>query len=308
MSKRSLMLSKLLVASCLLACFASTPANSKPVQQNAATSDLDAKYKDKLVALPGLYCDQTLEFDPLGTLLSAGQVGDWEKCQGVRIRHVQINEGKLKIAAERVRLSLNCETGQVNEVFNGPEIPQGPEVSIEVELLLAGTQMSPEATMQRLFRPVELGSRQIIGHSSTLADAASGRSNGGLGGGIYHAGMGITPPVPIFFPDPEYAEAARQAKLQGTVMLLVIVGADGLVHNARVSRQLGMGLDEKAIEKVMTWRFKPAMRCGNPVAVELSIEIVFHLYRRAPDQPPPTSNIFGDPRRGSPSKSAFAFR
>lgn len=300
MSKRSLMLSKLLVASCLLACFAPTPAISKPVQQNAPTSDLDAKYKDKLVTLPRYSCGQKLQFGPSGTLVSGGQSGAPERCGGIRIRHVQVEDGKLKITAERVRLFLNCQTGQVNEVRDTDEARQGPEVSIEV-LLPDADEASVMATMQRLFHPAELGSRQIVGPTSTLADLASGGSNGGFGDGIYHVGMGVMPPIPIFSPDPFYTERAREAKLQGTVVLVVVIGPDGLVHSARVSRSLGMGLDEKAIEGVKTWRFKPAMRCGNPVAVEVSIEIKFELYHRAPDQPSPTTHVFGDPDAAIPS-------
>lgn len=299
MSKRSLMLSKLVVASCFLTSFFPTAAISTPTQQNAAPSDLDAEYKDKLVTLPRYSCGQKLQFGPSGTLVSGGQSGAPERCGGIRIRHVQVEDGKLIITAERVRLSLNCETGQVNEVSDGDETGQGRGVSIEV-LLPDADEASVTATMQRLFRPAELGTRRIVEPTGTLAGLASGGSNSGLGDVVYHVGMGVMPPIPIFSPDPYYTERAREAKLQGTVVLVVVIGPDGLVHSARVSRSLGMGLDEKAIEGVKTWRFKPAMRCGNPVAVEVSIEIKFELYHRGPDQPSPTTHVFGDPGAGSP--------
>lgn len=102
---------------------------------------------------------------------------------------------------------------------------------------------------------------------------------GGLGGGdgVYRVGGGITAPRPIFDPDPEYSDEARQAKYQGTVMLWVVVGADGRAHEIRVQQSLGMGLDEKAIEAVRGWKFAPGMKDGIPVAVQVNIEVVFRL-------------------------------
>jgi len=103
-------------------------------------------------------------------------------------------------------------------------------------------------------------------------------TGGNFGGGLFHVGNGVSAPVPIFSPDPDYSEEARKAKYQGTVVLTVIVGPDGRVHNAKVARSLGMGLDEKAIEKVMVWKFKPATKDSKPVAVEVSVEVQFNLY------------------------------
>lgn len=103
-------------------------------------------------------------------------------------------------------------------------------------------------------------------------------TGGNFGGGLFHVGNGVSAPVPIYSPDPDYSEEARKAKYQGTVVLTVVVGPDGRVHNARVARSLGMGLDEKAIEKVMIWKFKPATKDSKPVAVEVSVEVQFNLY------------------------------
>ena len=61
-------------------------------------------------------------------------------------------------------------------------------------------------------------------------------------------------------------------------MLYVVIGPDGKPRDIRVARTLGLGLDEKAIEAVKTWRFEPAMKDGKPVAVAVNIEVNFHLY------------------------------
>jgi TonB family protein len=101
---------------------------------------------------------------------------------------------------------------------------------------------------------------------------------GGTGGGPYHVGGGVSAPKKIYDPDPDYSEEARKAKYQGTCVLYVVVGPDGKPRDIRVSRTLGLGLDEKAIEAVKTWRFEPATKDGKPVAVAINIEVTFHLY------------------------------
>lgn len=101
---------------------------------------------------------------------------------------------------------------------------------------------------------------------------------GGIGGGVYRVGGGVSAPRVLYAPDPNYSEEARKAKYQGTVVLWVIVGPDGRVRDVRVQRTLGMGLDEKAIEAVRTWKFDPARRNGQPVAVQVNVEVNFRLY------------------------------
>jgi TonB family protein len=88
----------------------------------------------------------------------------------------------------------------------------------------------------------------------------------------------VTSPVPIFDPDPEYSEEARKLKQQGVVVLWVVIGVDGRPQQMKVQRSLGMGLDEKALEAVSKWRFKPAMRDGKPVPVAVNVEVSFRLY------------------------------
>ena len=88
---------------------------------------------------------------------------------------------------------------------------------------------------------------------------------GGTGGGVFRVGGGVSAPRVVFQPDPEYSEEARKAKYQGVCVLWLIVGPDGKPRDIKVARTLGLGLDEKAIEAVKTWRFEPAMKDGKPV-------------------------------------------
>jgi protein TonB len=101
---------------------------------------------------------------------------------------------------------------------------------------------------------------------------------GGTGGGAYRVGGGVSGPRLTFSPDPEYSEEARKAKFQGTCVLWVVVGADGRPRDIRVARTLGLGLDEKAIEAVKTWRFEPGKKDDKPVATMINVEVTFRLY------------------------------
>jgi len=101
---------------------------------------------------------------------------------------------------------------------------------------------------------------------------------GGVGGGIFHVGGGVSAPRVLYQPEPEFSEEARKAKYQGVCTLGLVVGADGRPSNIRVLSSLGMGLDEKAIEAVKNWKFEPAMKDGHPVAVQIAVEVDFHLY------------------------------
>lgn len=95
---------------------------------------------------------------------------------------------------------------------------------------------------------------------------------------VLKVGNGVTAPRAIHAPDPEYTRRAQKAKYQGTVLLWAVVGPDGSVQDIKVARSLGMGLDEKAVEAVCKWRFKPAMKEGQPVAVQINVEVSFRLY------------------------------
>ncbi len=100
---------------------------------------------------------------------------------------------------------------------------------------------------------------------------------GGFGGGVFRVGGGVTAPALLYKVEPEYSEEARKAKYQGTVVLYVEVDTAGKARNLRVIRSLGLGLDEKAIEAVQKWKFRPGQKNGQPVVVAATIEVNFRL-------------------------------
>jgi TonB family protein len=129
------------------------------------------------------------------------------------------------------------------------------------------------------------GTRSGLGTGSNDGDGpGNGHGYGpgsdrGFGGSVYSPGVaGVSKPVAVFSPVAEFSDEARRQKYQGVCIVSIIVDARGYPVNPRVTRSLGMGLDEKALEAVQRYRFKPAMKDGKPVASFVSVEINFRMY------------------------------
>jgi TonB family protein len=102
-------------------------------------------------------------------------------------------------------------------------------------------------------------------------------SGGAVSGNVFSVGNGVSPPTLIARVDPEYSEEARSAKLSGSVLLSIIVDTEGHARDIRVTRSLGMGLDENAVEAVEKWKFKPGVKDGAPVNTRAMVEVNFRL-------------------------------
>ncbi len=111
----------------------------------------------------------------------------------------------------------------------------------------------------------------VIGPQSVPATAATAAAPAT----VYRPGGDISNPVPISRPQPEYSEEAKTAKWGGTVLLSVVVDETGHTRDIRVLKPLGFGLDEKAIEAVSKWTFRPGMKSGVAVPVTAQIEVSF---------------------------------
>ena len=196
-----------------------------------------------------------------------------------------------KLEAPKGRLpkqSMLQITPPVVEIKNeNPKLPVEPTVAVPENIKLANNTMPTLGDpVARVAGPASngIGSGGGIGAGKgtgigigTGAGVGPG-SGGGYGGGVFQVGGGVQAPVPLYHPEPEFTEEARQAKYQGTVILGLIIGADGRPRNVHVKRPLGMGLDQKAIEAVRSWKFQPAMKEGHPVTVAFQVEVEFTLH------------------------------
>jgi protein TonB len=168
-----------------------------------------------------------------------------------------------------------------------------PKLAIEPTIVMPKNIPLPNTGMPNLGLPTSSQVQMASNGNGSTAGMGSGRngglgsgtgggygpgSGGGTGGGVYHVGGGVSPPIPLFEPEPEYTDEARRAKFSGIVVVSLIVNAQGLAERVHVVRALGMGLDEKAIEAVRQYKFKPAEYQGKPVPVEVNIEVNFQIY------------------------------
>jgi TonB family protein len=127
-----------------------------------------------------------------------------------------------------------------------------------------------------------------IGGSAGLGSGSGGSGKGtgnghgngsasGTGGTVYNAGNGVTNPTLVSSVEPEYSDEARRDRITGYVMLNIVVATNGRASDIEVVKSLGEGLDEKAIEAVRKWVFKPGRAQGIPVAVRAQVKVAFTL-------------------------------
>jgi TonB family protein len=109
--------------------------------------------------------------------------------------------------------------------------------------------------------------------------SSGARMNSGVPShGVFRPGGGVKPPRLLNSPPPEFSDSARAVKYEGVMTLGLIVERDGHPSNIHVLSPLGSGLDVKAVQAVQDWRFQPAEKDGQPVRVEIAVEVNFHLY------------------------------
>jgi len=94
----------------------------------------------------------------------------------------------------------------------------------------------------------------------------------------FRVGHGVKPPRVIYQQEPEFSDPARKAKYQGTMTMGLIVDKEGHPQNIHILSPLGAGLDAKAVKAVETWKFQPAEKDGETVAVQIAVEVDFHLF------------------------------
>jgi TonB family protein len=173
------------------------------------------------------------------------------------------------------------------QTLDNPKLPVDPAVAVQVKLPEnaslpnIGALKSPNVSLISMGQggPAGIGSHGSGGDGPGDGPGAGPGRDGNYGGSIYTPGVGgVTQPVPIVFPEAEFSDEARRSKYQGVCMIAVIVDAHGYPQNPRVIQRLGMGLDEKAIEAVKKYRFKPALKDGKAVPVMITVAVNFRLY------------------------------
>jgi periplasmic protein TonB len=158
-----------------------------------------------------------------------------------------------------------------------PKLSIVPTVVVQKDLNLANNDMPNLGAPNSTLRGVSLGNGTGTGIGSGNGSGIGPGSGGNTGGGVMHIGGGISRPIVLYQVEPEFSEEARKAKFSGSVTVYLYIEPDGTPSHVRVVQGVGMGLDEKAVEAVRQYRFKPAMKDGKPVRVDLYVAVNFQI-------------------------------
>ncbi len=158
-----------------------------------------------------------------------------------------------------------------------PKIHIAPTIEVQKDVKMAssipqiGVANSPLVGMS-------MGNGRGTGLGSGNGSGLEPGSGGNTGGGPRHPGGGVSAPQVVYQAEADYSEEARKAKYMGLVLVSVVVDPNGNPTQVHVVRPVGMGLDEKAVEAVRQYKFKPGMENGKPVPTIINVEIDFHIF------------------------------
>jgi TonB family protein len=176
-----------------------------------------------------------------------------------RVISVSVTSGELALAEEAVDALYGWK-------FK-PYTQDGKPVEVQQSVTFNFVAGKKSAELEPLPSPIFLSKQSKV----TLKGVSSS-------GGVFRVGGGVSAPKAIYTPDPQYSDKARKAKYQGVCVVALIVGADGAPRDVKVVQAIGRGLDAKAVEAVQQWKFEPAMKDGQPVAVAINVEVTFRLF------------------------------
>ncbi|HEY6969162.1 MAG TPA: energy transducer TonB [Candidatus Angelobacter sp.] len=207
------------------------------------------------------------DFDSAGKPLQDPPANKWKVYGPVLIRKISLDKDKLRLEGPRVAVVLDAN----HKITSAVELSKPVEFKIRLDHPLNSADDASEILNRVFFLDPQTSDYQLPEYR---------RPRTFLPAEIYRVAPnnGISAPRAVYTPDPDYSDEARRRKYQGTVVMNVVVDEAGNVSRISIARPLGLGLDEQAVEKLKIWKFNPAMHNGQPVTVEVSVEVTFNLY------------------------------
>ena len=260
-------------------------------------SALNSQYAGKTLALLHPIEKSSQVYDADGKVLKGGHEGPWTLFGRILVKKVHFENTSILIEGQRLAyvqagrdLAPARSGGKLKVQINFAKPPASADeanallghifaLTDEDVVKAAPLFWQKYLSTQLLHTPVEepqSGLQQKPAAFNMIEIDADGRTKPGKT--RVEMRDGVTRPRPRYTPEPEYTETARHERYQGVVVLEMIVDSTGKVRDATVLRPLGMGLDDTAVSKVLTWRFDPARVDGKPVAVLMNVEVAFNLY------------------------------
>jgi len=255
-----------------------------------SVAQITTKYAGQVFVQRTFYRGSHLIFDDQGNPVKTYTTCPWTLCAKIRVVDVSVDGETLHIRGERLYLVSDGQNGFA-DVFSVPrfaaagesfeQLKKQRDVEIEVRRHHGWDDAAIAGLLEKLFIRAEDGFDDVLPEywkSCAFTNPNSPCGENPVAKSTLRVGDGITPPRPIHAPDPKYSEPARLAKYQGTTVLWLIVTPEGSASNIRIKRALGLGLDDEAVRAVSGWKFQPATKAGEPVAVQVNIEVNFRLY------------------------------
>ena len=256
-----------------------------PQDRKDLQDDLRHTLLQKMLSLRDPHFGRQLEFNSSGNLLSKAEAGPWSTCGLLRVENLVLGPNRLEIDGRRIVLGITRSDMQSDDTKIATVVTN-EQVRIAVEM--SGSNMSEANNiLSKIFQGERLEERVATYWKPGTLDVDEFRRKtpnaivGELEGNrpVFLANPGrVDAPKPIHTPEPTYTEIARKDKLQGTAVLWVVVNEKGLPEVLEIKKGLGEGLDTQTMATVSKWRFQPAMREGQPVAVLIYVQVRFHLY------------------------------
>ena len=258
--------------------------------------DLKSAYVGKVLTLRQFYSGPQLRFDANGNLIGSGWPDAWTVAGQIRVEHISLKNGVLDVRGQRLFLFYDSDSKSLRDVgslskddparkrFSDKLVKWYAKTSkVEIQIGCGDLQTQDDATksMNAVFVPPDEPLADAVpafwknwlkrqaGEAAKPADNLKA---------IDRVGKGVSPPKVTYDPDPAYSEIARQARYQAVTVLWLVIAADGPPQDIHILKPAGMGLDEEAVRAVQTWKFNAAMKDGQPVPVQINVEVNFRLY------------------------------
>lgn len=273
---------------CCLAAFFSTCANA--ADRNDLEKDLLRIYRHKLLSLKHPCIGAVVQFDSSGALVTNAVAGPWSTSGLLQVENLVLTPQRLEIDGRRVILALRTRDVGTHTPLLPSDVGVTPLVTgdrVRVFVDLTATDVSQvNRSISQVFQGGQLMDRVAAFWQPKTLDLKGFRKSapngivGELEGNrpVYLANSGRTgAPKPIDTPDPTYTEAARRKGSEGTAVLFVVVNEKGFPEVLEVTRSLDEDLDTQALACVAHWRFRPAMKDHQPVAVTINVEVTFRI-------------------------------
>lgn len=260
---------------------------------------LNSHFKGQVMVLRHPIKADFQDYDSSGSFKGSAPTGDWTLYGRVQTQRIKVRPDKLELRAKRLHYRFDEQKKHLAPFADERELNLQvalvkPVNSVEEATAILGKvfAMTDEEVVKAApgwwqhYLAIDL--KLIPDDNPVEGNRPRPLSNdkddkvvtGPDGERIYSVKNGVIAPKVLYQPEPEFSAEARKAHYQGTVGLAMIVDRSGNVREVQLVRPSGMGLDEQAANGVKNWRFQPATRNGEPVAVKVYAEVGFHLYGR----------------------------